>query len=157
MYSSGELLEECLDLVLYTDVRYNTNNKEVKKNIREILTKTVDRNRPQKSKKSPKKENFERNPTTQGSTQFNFLLARGKRRFYSGGERERENVFFSPAPVVVERIREREEDRCWPPKAGFNSLIRRERQGAENNRAFSRGTFQSSSSARRVVPFSIGG
>ena len=60
-----------------------------------------------------------------------------------------------------EREREREsqsvgEDRCWPLQACFNSLIRRERQGAENNRAFSRGTFQSSSSARRVVPFSSG-
>lgn len=85
------------------------------------------------------------------------LSARERKEEILFRRRERENVFFSPAPVVVERIREREEDRCWPPKAGFNSLIRRERQGAENNRAFSRGTFQSSSSARRVVPFSIGG
>lgn len=67
----------------------------------------------------------------------------------------------SPSSSFVERTRNERgrgrRDGCWPPKACFNSLIRRERQGAENNRAFSRGTFQSSSSARRVVPFSIGG
>lgn len=76
------------------------------------------------------------------------------------GERERSRCptdVFSPPPSFVERTRNaRGRGGCWPPKACFNSLIRRERQGAENNRAFSRGTFQSSSSARRVVPFSIG-
>ena len=65
--------------------------------------------------------------------------------------------FFFLRWTNEERTREGGRDGCWPPKACFNSLIRRERQGAENNRAFSRGTFQSSSSARRVVPFSIGG
>lgn len=51
--------------------------------------------------------------------------------------------------VGVQRRKEDEagEDRCWPLQACFNSLIRRERQGAENNRAFSHGTFQSSSSS----------
>lgn len=94
----------------------------------------------------------------EGSTQSNFLLARRKvfRR-----ERERDLVVQPTSsllllPSLNERGTRGWRGGCWPPKACFNSLIRRERQGAENNRAFSRGTFQSSSSARRVVPFSIG-
>lgn len=87
------------------------------------------------------------------------LPAREKKGI-QGRERERSRCptdVFSPPPSFVERTRNaRGRGGCWPPKACFNSLIRRERQGAENNRAFSRGTFQSSSSARRVVPFSIG-
>lgn len=94
----------------------------------------------------------------EGSTQSNFLLARRK---VFRGERERDLVVQPTSsllllPSLNERGTRGWRGGCWPPKACFNSLIRRERQGAENNRAFSRGTFQSSSSARRVVPFSIG-
>lgn len=94
MYSSGELLEECLDLVLYTDVRYNTNNKEVKKNIIEILTKTVDRNRPQKSKKSPKKENSNAIPPRKDRRNSTFC-SREERGDSIQEERERERLLLS--------------------------------------------------------------